>query len=71
VPAHHRRPDNRDRLLFDDRIGLAAARTTRAFLLQSYVADLTDGTRAPCKEVDASIQVNGRQWGAVRLCWRV
>jgi aerotaxis receptor len=71
VPAHHRRPDSQDRLLFDDRIGLAAARTTRAFLLQSYVADLTDGTRAPCKEVDASIQVNGRQWGAVRLCWRV
>jgi aerotaxis receptor len=71
VPAHHRRADSQDRRLFDDRIGLSAARTSRAFLLQSYVADLADGSQAPCREVDAAIQVNGRQWGAMRLCWRV
>ncbi|MGB8840002.1 MAG: methyl-accepting chemotaxis protein [Aliidongia sp.] len=83
VPAHHQqvsqpqrrgdtawnRINSRDRRLYDDRIGLAAARTTRAFQLQSYQTEPTDGTQARCKEVDASIQVNGRHWGAVRLCW--
>jgi aerotaxis receptor len=84
VPAHHRRVsqpqrpgepgwnalNSRNRRLYDDRIGLAAVRSTRPFMLQSYQAEGEGGAKQACKEVDAPIFVNGRHWGAVRLCWR-
>jgi aerotaxis receptor len=73
VPTHHRQnsiADSRSRRLYDDRIGLAAARSTRAFMLQSYQGEIDGGATARCKEVDAPIFVDGRHWGAVRLCWR-
>jgi aerotaxis receptor len=72
VPTHHRASArgataNASRRLYDDRVGLAAARTTRAFMVQAY----QDAGGQRRKEVDAPIFVNGRHWGALRLCWRL
>jgi methyl-accepting chemotaxis protein len=57
----------RNRRLFDDRAGLAAGRSTRPFLLQSYERDMGGGERMMIKEADAPIRVCGRHWGAIRL----
>jgi aerotaxis receptor len=59
----------RNRRVFTDRSGLAAARSTREFLLQSYSRDMGDGRLIRMKEADAPILVNGRHWGAVRLAY--
>ncbi|WP_173012450.1 methyl-accepting chemotaxis protein [Niveispirillum sp. SYP-B3756] len=61
---------SRHRRLFDDNAGLAAARNPRPFLIQSYLRDMGAGQMVRLMEVDAPIQVNGRQWGNVRLAYR-
>jgi aerotaxis receptor len=71
VPTHHRATPEQGGRLYDDRYGLAAARTTRPFMLQAYQHADAGGAPVDCKEADAPILVNGRHWGAVRLCWRV
>jgi methyl-accepting chemotaxis protein len=60
----------RNRRMFADRAGLAAARTTRGHLVQSYARDMGGGRTVMMKEVDAPIQVDGRHWGALRLAYR-
>jgi methyl-accepting chemotaxis protein len=60
----------RNRRLFDDRTGLAAGRSTRAHLLQSYERDMGGGERMMIKEADAPIMVGGRHWGAFRLMYQ-
>jgi len=60
----------RNRRLFTDRSGLAAARNTRDFLLQAYRRDMGGGQMVRLKEVDAPIVVRGRQWGTLRLAYR-
>ena len=56
----------RNRRLFDDEVGLKAARSDQAFLVQSYRRDM--GSRnALILDVSAPILVNGRHWGALRL----
>ena len=60
----------RNRRLFDDRTGLAAGRSTRAHLLQSYERDMGGGERMMIKEADAPIKVGGRHWGAFRLMYQ-
>ncbi len=60
----------RNRRVFADRAGLAAARNTRPFLLQAYRRDMGGGTIVRLKEVDAPIIVRGRQWGALRLAYK-
>jgi aerotaxis receptor len=60
---------SRNRRIFADRSGLAAARSTRDFLIQAYNRDMGDGRLIRLKEVDAPIIVNGRHWGAVRIAY--
>jgi methyl-accepting chemotaxis protein len=75
--SHPPRPDDpawnaancRNRRIFNDRAGLAAARSTRAYLLQTYARDMGNGTLVTMKEVDAPIRVRGRHWGALRLAY--
>ncbi|CAO3409732.1 Tar ligand binding domain-containing protein [Azospirillum largimobile] len=59
----------RNRRVFADRSGLAAARNTRPFLLQAYRRDMGGGRMVRLKEVDAPITVRGRHWGNVRLAY--
>ncbi len=61
---------SRNRRVFADRSGLAAARNTRAFLLQAYRRDMGGGQIVRLKEVDAPIIVRGRQWGTLRLAYK-
>jgi methyl-accepting chemotaxis protein len=59
--------NGRNRRIFDDRVGLAAGRNTRPFLLQTYRRDMGGGQYCLMKDVSAPITVGGRHWGALRL----
>jgi methyl-accepting chemotaxis protein len=61
----------RNRRLFDDRVGLAAGRNTRPFLLQTYRRDMGGGQFTLMKDVSAPIMVRGRHWGGFRIGFRV
>lgn len=61
----------RNRRLFADRTGLAAARSEAPFLLQTYRRDMGGGAFALMKDVSAPVRVQGRHWGAVRIAYRV
>jgi aerotaxis receptor len=79
VAAHNRRcsqpqrPDDpawnavnaRNRRIFDDRAGLAAARALKS-AAQTYARDMGGGAFVLLKEFDAPITVRGRRWGALR-----
>ena len=81
APAHMekysqpQRPDDRDwnlanarnRMIFDDRVGMAAAKSTDPFLLQIYRRDMGNGKFALMKSLSAPIFCKGRHWGCVRL----
>jgi methyl-accepting chemotaxis protein len=60
---------SRNRRVFDDRAGLAAARNTRAFLLQSYLREMGNGQVVRLMEVDAPIMVGDRRWGNLRIAY--
>lgn len=57
----------RNRRIFNDRTGLAAARNTRKFLLQTYRRDMGGGRYVLMKDLSAPIIVGGRHWGGLRL----
>ncbi len=57
----------RNRRLFNDRVGLSAARNTKPFLLQAYRRDLGGGNFRMMMNVSAPIWVRGRHWGAFRI----
>ncbi|MGP8120601.1 MAG: methyl-accepting chemotaxis protein, partial [Xanthobacteraceae bacterium] len=59
----------RNRRIFNDRAGLAAARNSREYLLQTYDRQMGDVT-VTLKEADCPVQIRGRHWGAVRLAFR-
>jgi methyl-accepting chemotaxis protein len=61
----------RNRRIFDDRVGLAAGRSTEPFLLQTYRRDMGGGQFVLMKDISAPITVNGRHWGGLRLAIRV
>lgn len=61
--------NSRYRRIFNDRTGLASARNTRPFLLQTYRRDMGGGRFVVLKEATAPIVVNGRHWGGVRLAF--
>jgi methyl-accepting chemotaxis protein len=61
----------RNRRIFDDRTGLAAARSTTPYLLQTYRRDMGGGAFSLMKDVSAPVWVEGRHWGAVRIAYRV
>ncbi|NBD20208.1 chemotaxis protein [Aquabacterium fontiphilum] len=62
--------NSRWRRIFNDRTGLASARNTRPFLLQTYRRDMGGGNFVLLKEASAPIVVQGRHWGGVRLAYR-
>ncbi len=62
---------SRNKRIFDDRAGLAAARNTRPFLVQSYMRDMGGGTMVLLKEVDAPIIVRGQHWGGFRCAYKL
>jgi methyl-accepting chemotaxis protein len=57
----------RNRRIFDDRAGLAAARNTAPFLLQTYRRDMGGGQFVLMKDASAPIFVDGRHWGNLRM----
>ena len=61
----------RNRRIFDDRAGLAAARNVRPYLVQSYKRDMGGGNFMTVKEVDAPIKVFGRHWGGFRTAYKM
>ncbi|HEY9855055.1 MAG TPA: methyl-accepting chemotaxis protein [Stenomitos sp.] len=61
VPTHNK--VERSKRLFDDPIGLAAARNSQPTLVQSYRRD----TGEELFDVSSPITVNGRHWGAFRV----
>lgn len=62
--------NSRWRRVFNDRTGLASARNTRPFLLQTYRRDMGGGNFVLLKEAAAPITVQGRHWGGLRLAYR-
>jgi methyl-accepting chemotaxis protein len=62
--------NSRYRRIFNDRTGLASARNTRPFLLQTYRRDMGGGSFIVMKEAAAPIVVDGRHWGGLRLAFK-
>jgi methyl-accepting chemotaxis protein len=77
--AHPQRPGDvvwntahsRNRRIFDDRAGLAAARNVRPSLIQTYNRDMGSGNFIVMKEIDAPIRVFGRHWGGFRMAYKI
>jgi len=61
--------NSRYRRVFNDRTGLASARNSRPFLLQTYRRDMGGGRFVLLKEAAAPITVNGKHWGGLRLAF--
>jgi methyl-accepting chemotaxis protein len=61
----------RNRRIFDDRAGLAAARNTRPYLLQNYPRDMGNGVTVMMQEIDVPIRVFGRHWGGFRTAYKL
>jgi methyl-accepting chemotaxis protein len=61
----------RNRRIFNDRVGLAAGRNTKPFLVQTYRRDMGGGKFALMKDVSAPITVQSRHWGGFRLGYLV
>ncbi|MBB4063466.1 methyl-accepting chemotaxis protein [Gellertiella hungarica] len=57
----------RNRRIFNDRVGLAAGRSTEPFLVQTYRRDMGGGVFAMMRDISAPIFVEGRHWGGLRL----
>ncbi|MBF0563315.1 MAG: hemerythrin family protein [Alphaproteobacteria bacterium] len=57
----------RNRRIFDDNTGLAAARNQSATLLQTYLRDMGGGDITVMRDVSVPIKVEGRHWGAFRI----
>jgi methyl-accepting chemotaxis protein len=60
----------RQRRFYVDRTGRHAASNTKPFLLQTFRRALADGQVMMMKDVSASITVQGRHWGSLRLAYR-
>jgi methyl-accepting chemotaxis protein len=61
----------RNRRMFDDRTGIAAASHVKKFLLQTYRRDMGGGQFVLMKDASAPVFVAGRHWGAVRVGYKV
>jgi methyl-accepting chemotaxis protein len=58
--------NNRTKRIFNDRVGLLAARSTAPFLFQRYQRD----TGESMVDLSVPVYVKGQHWGAVRLGYR-
>lgn len=63
------RANCRNRMIYNDRVGLAVGRNTKPFLIQAYRRDM-GGKHVLVKDVSAPIYVNGRHWGGMRMIYQ-
>jgi methyl-accepting chemotaxis protein len=63
--------NSRNRRIFDDRAGLAAARNVRPSLIQVYPRDMGNGITIMMQEIDAPIRVFGKHWGGFRTAYKL
>jgi methyl-accepting chemotaxis protein len=63
--------NSRNRRLFNDRVGLAAGRSVKPFLIQTYRRDMGNGNFVLMKDVSAPIYINGTHWGGLRIAYRI
>jgi len=61
--------NSRNRRIFDDRAGLAAARNVRPYLIQVYPRDMGNGLTIMMREIDVPIRVFGKHWGGFRSAY--
>jgi methyl-accepting chemotaxis protein len=61
----------RNRRIFNDRAGLAAAQNERTYLIQSYPRDMGNGQTIMMREIDVPITVDGRHWGGFRTAYKL
>lgn len=61
--------NSRNRRIFDDRAGIIAGRSTRPFVIQSYLRDMGGGVMVMRREVDVPLRVAGRHWGGFRAAY--
>ncbi len=59
--------NNRTKRIFNDRTGLAAAKSTAPFLIQRYLRD----TGETLVDLSVPVFVRGSHWGAVRIGYRL
>ncbi|MBR0893894.1 methyl-accepting chemotaxis protein [Bradyrhizobium tropiciagri] len=79
IYSHPQRPGDvayntancRNRRIFNDAAGLAAAQNQRAYLVQSYARDMGNGTTVMMREIDVPIRVRGRHWGGFRTAYKL
>ncbi|MBR0825297.1 methyl-accepting chemotaxis protein [Bradyrhizobium manausense] len=79
IYSHPQRPgdvawntaNSRNRRIFNDLAGLAAARNTRSYLVQSYARDMGNGNTVMMREIDVPIRVQGRHWGGFRTAYKL
>jgi methyl-accepting chemotaxis protein len=62
---------SRNRRIFDDRAGLAAARNVRPYIIQVYARDMGNGVTVMTREIDAPIRVFGKHWGGFRTSYKL
>jgi methyl-accepting chemotaxis protein len=63
---------SRNRMIFDSRADLCAARNTRPYLVQSNPRHMGGGvTIMMKKEVAAPIRVGGKHWGGLRMAYEI
>jgi len=57
---------SREKRLFNDRTGLAAAKNTKPFLLQTYNRD----TGEELLDLSVPVFINNKHWGAIRVAYK-
>ncbi len=60
----------RNRRVYQDKTAVAVSQSTQPFLLQTYRRDMGGGTFALMKDASAPINIAGRLWGGLRVCYR-
>ncbi|MBR0786033.1 methyl-accepting chemotaxis protein [Bradyrhizobium iriomotense] len=79
IYSHPQRPgdvawntaNSRNRRIFNDPAGLAAAHNLRSYLVQSYARDMGNGNTVMMREIDVPIRVKGRHWGGFRTAYKL
>ena len=79
IYSHPQRPgdvawntaNSRNRRIFNDPAGLAAARNQRSYLIQSYPRDMGNGNTVMMREIDVPIRIRGRHWGGLRTAYKL
>ncbi|WP_417819350.1 methyl-accepting chemotaxis protein [Terasakiella sp.] len=61
----------RNRMIFNDRVGLAAGENEKPFLVQAYRRDMGGGNYVMMKDVSAPIFVKGKHWGGMRTGYKL